>query len=129
MILRHRENPEWPLDESESQYTIRSTVPQGHPLHSLDDDDLEMVTAFVLASGSIKDLAERYGVSYPTMRQRLDELIERLRRRIAERGADPVEQLLGDLVSRGRLSSADARRVREAHRNGLRGPGRKDGSS
>ena len=57
MILRHRENPEWPLDESESQYTIRSTVPQGHPLHSLDEDDLEMVTAFVLASGSIKDLA------------------------------------------------------------------------
>ena len=51
-----------------------------HPLSRLSADDLNMVAAFVLVSGSIKDLAREYGVSYPTMRNRLDGLIERLRK-------------------------------------------------
>jgi hypothetical protein len=33
----------------------------------------------VLASGSLKQLAEEYEVSYPTLRLRLDRLIERIR--------------------------------------------------
>jgi hypothetical protein len=39
-----------------------------HPLLQLSEEDLNMVTEFVLVSGSIKDLARRYGISYPTMR-------------------------------------------------------------
>lgn len=34
---------------------------------------------FVLCGGSLKELAARRGVSYPTVRNRLDELIERLK--------------------------------------------------
>ena len=34
--------------------------------------------SFVLSSGSLKEMALRYRVSYPTVRNRLDELIERL---------------------------------------------------
>lgn len=44
----------------------------------LSSDDQEFVKSFVLDSGSLKDIASRYGVSYPTVRNRLDDLIARL---------------------------------------------------
>ena len=44
----------------------------------LDDDELGFVKQFVMASGSLKDLAARYGVSYPTVRLRMDRLIQKI---------------------------------------------------
>ena len=61
-----------------------------HPLLSLTDDEREFVVQFVLRSGSLKDLAEHYGVSYPTLRGRLDRVIEHLREAVAGRPADPM---------------------------------------
>ena len=43
---------------------------------SLDEDDLQLIRRFVLLSGSLKELAADYGVSYPTIRARMDALIE-----------------------------------------------------
>jgi hypothetical protein len=37
---------------------------------------------FVLASGSLKEIASQTGVSYPTVRTRLDRIINELRQRI-----------------------------------------------
>ena len=45
----------------------------------LEDEDQQFIKRIVLASGSLKQLAEDYGVSYPTIRIRLDRLIERIR--------------------------------------------------
>ncbi len=45
----------------------------------LDDEDLAFIKRFVLASGSIKEVARQYGVSYPTMRLRLDRLIQKIK--------------------------------------------------
>ncbi len=87
-----------------------------HLLHQLDEDDLNMVTSFILVSGSIKDLATQYGVSYPTMRQRLDRLIQRVRRLVDGVEADPLSEYLADLLTRGQLSPDIARRIRELHR-------------
>ena len=87
-----------------------------HPLLHLEDEDLNMVTAFVLLSGSIKDLASEYGVSYPTMRQRLDRLIERLRKHVEGRATDPLSDYLADLLTSGRITHDIARRIRDLHR-------------
>jgi len=87
-----------------------------HLLMRLDEDDLNMVTSFILVSGSIKDLATQYGVSYPTMRQRLDRLIQRVRRLVDGVEADPLSDYLADLLTRGQLSPDIARRIRELHR-------------
>ena len=87
-----------------------------HLLHELHEDDVNMVTSFILVSGSIKDLATQYGVSYPTMRQRLDRLIERVRRLVDGAEADPLSDYLADLLTRGQLSPDVARRIRELHR-------------
>lgn len=45
---------------------------------SLDEEELAFMKHFVMASGSLKDLAARYGVSYPTVRLRMDRLIQKI---------------------------------------------------
>ena len=45
----------------------------------LDEQDLTFVKRFLLASGSLKEVAAQYGVSYPTVRLRLDRLIQKIR--------------------------------------------------
>ena len=45
----------------------------------LADEDVSFIKRFVLASGSLKELASVYGISYPTVRLRLDRLIEKVK--------------------------------------------------
>jgi len=44
----------------------------------LEDEDLSFIKNFVIASGSIKAVATHYGVTYPTVRLRLDRLIQKM---------------------------------------------------
>jgi hypothetical protein len=85
----------------------------------LSDDDLEFVQRFVLASGSLKELAQGYGVSYPTIRARLDKLLERLQALVAGRKPDPMADLLAGLVARGELTPGAGRAVLKLHREVL----------
>ena len=87
-----------------------------HPLLLMPRDDLDLITELVLRSGSLKDLADAYGVSYPTIRLRLDKLIERLSAIVKGKQPDPVSELLAKLVERGELSASNARAVRELAR-------------
>ena len=48
-------------------------------LASLSKEDQEFVLDFIKASGSLKEMAKIMGVSYPTVRNRLDEIIEKLK--------------------------------------------------
>jgi len=45
----------------------------------LDDEDVTFIKKFLLSSGSLKDIAAQYGVTYPTVRLRLDKLIQKIR--------------------------------------------------
>ncbi len=47
-------------------------------LRRLDEEDLSFIRRFLLASGSLKEIARLYGVSYPTVRLRLDKLIQKI---------------------------------------------------
>lgn len=47
-------------------------------LSRLGSEDQQFALAFILRSGSLKEMARLYGVSYPTVRNRLDDLIARL---------------------------------------------------
>lgn len=82
------------------------------PLLKLDSAELEFITQLVLYSGSLKDLAAHYGVSYPTIRIRLDRIITRLQAVIDGRPSDPMKNLLADLIARGDLTTAAAREIR-----------------
>lgn len=101
---------------------------EGHVLARLPREDLDLIAEFVLVSGSLKDLGKAYGVSYPTIRARLDQVIERLRAEVDGRPADPVAQLLANLVQRGELGASTARAIRETVREAMRnGAGARDG--
>ena len=47
-------------------------------LSVLSEEDLHFIKRFILASGSLKELAKQYQVSYPTLRIRLNRLIEKI---------------------------------------------------
>ncbi|HEV7504427.1 MAG TPA: DUF2089 family protein [Thermoanaerobaculia bacterium] len=53
------------------------------------------IEMFVLASGNLKSIAEQAGVSYPTVRSRLDRIIDTLQRVVAE-SCDASEESFGD---------------------------------
>lgn len=46
---------------------------------NLDDEDVSFIKRFLLASGSLKEMARQYAVTYPTVRLRLDKLIQKIR--------------------------------------------------
>lgn len=87
-----------------------------HPLSRLDAADRDLVLEFVLCSGSLKALAKARGVSYPTIRARLDRLIERLRALVEGKPLDPLSETLADLVERGELSTRGAKWILDAAR-------------
>ena len=45
----------------------------------LEEEDVAFIKRFVLSSGSLKEMAAEYGVTYPTVRLRLDRLIQKIR--------------------------------------------------
>lgn len=45
----------------------------------LDEEDVAFIKRFLLASGSLKEMARQYGVTYPTVRLRLDRLIQKIK--------------------------------------------------
>ncbi len=48
-------------------------------LARLSLDDQSFILEFIKASGSLKEMARLLGLSYPTVRNRLDEIIERVK--------------------------------------------------
>lgn len=47
-------------------------------MKNLNDEDLIFIKRFLLASGSLKEVAHLYDVTYPTVRVRLNKLIEKI---------------------------------------------------
>ena len=63
----------------------------------LDEEDVSFIRNFLLCSGSLKEVAGRYRVSYPTVRLRLDRLIQKIK--LGEnQAADPYVALIKRLA-------------------------------
>lgn len=77
----------------------------------LEADELNFVRRFVLASGSLKEMAEEYGVSYPTIRQRLDELIGKIRRGTKEKPVSELRRVIRRMVENGEIDLPEARKI------------------
>ncbi|WP_263359209.1 DUF2089 domain-containing protein [Acidicapsa ligni] len=100
-----------------SSYERQST--REHPLCQLPEEDLDFVLQFVLSSGSLKEMARLYSVSYPTIRTTLDHVITNLQQRVDGAPPDPMTNLLADLVERGELKIGNAKMIRSVYRNAL----------
>lgn len=81
----------------------------------LNEEDAAFIRRFVLASGSLKEVAAQYGVTYPTVRLRLDRLIEKIR--LGEQAeADPYVALVKRLALDGRMDYDTAKLLITAYR-------------
>lgn len=47
-------------------------------IEDMDDEDLTFIKNFLISSGSLKQMSKKYNVTYPTMRLRLDRLIQKI---------------------------------------------------
>lgn len=69
----------------------------------LEEEDLAFVRRFIVASGSLKELARVYGVSYPTVRLRLDRLIQKIEVFEEFNAAGEMERKLRGYYAEGRV--------------------------
>ncbi len=71
-------------------------------LAGLDEEDLGFIKKFLLSSGSLKEVAQLYGVTYPTVRLRLDRLIQKIRLS-DDTAAEPYVTLIKRLAMNDKL--------------------------
>ncbi len=93
--------------------------PQATPdgwLDFLDDEDRAFLKRFLLASGSLKKTAEAYGISYPTVRLRLDRLIAKIQVADDPRLSGVFERTLQAQYAEGRIDLATLKKLLAAHR-------------
>ena len=103
-------------------YVILDLVKGARPLdtipvwmEALEDEEAAFIRRFVLASGSLKEMAAQYGVSYPTVRLRLDRLIQKIRlTETAE--ADPYVALVKRLAVDDKLDFDTAKLLLSEYR-------------
>lgn len=80
------------------------------PLASLRYEDQVFVSEFIRSHGSIKDMEKAFGISYPTVKNRLNKIAEQLRLVEIETPIAPFaesDDVLG-MLERGEITAAEA---------------------
>ena len=80
-------------------------------LAQLSAEDQIFVAAFLRSHGSIKDMEQVFGVSYPTVKARLNRIAAQLE--FVETDPKPSRNEVLDRLERGEISAADAIRALE----------------
>jgi hypothetical protein len=87
----------------------------------LEEEDQQFVKRLVSASGSLKELAEHYGVSYPTVRLRLDRLIERIKMLDEIPSQNEFQARVRLLVADGEIPPKLGKELLQLHQSALKG--------
>ncbi len=82
---------------------------------ALENEDLEFVKNIVLHSGSLKEIAKVYEVSYPTVRLKLDRLIDKIKMHEAVENEDFIK-FIKSLSIDDRISVEDAKLIIEKYK-------------
>ena len=90
-------------------------------IKQLEEEDLMFLKRFVLASGSLKELADAYGISYPTVRLRLDRLIEKIKILDDQGITSAFERLLRVQYAEGKITIDTMKALLAAHRKEMEG--------
>ncbi len=77
-------------------------------ISNLDDEDIKFIKKFILASGSLKEIAKEYNVTYPTVRLRLDRLIQKINLN-EEKSKEPYVSLIKRLALDGKMDFETAK--------------------
>ena len=87
----------------------------------LADEDLAFLKRFVMASGSLKETARAYAISYPTIRLRLDRLIEKIKIFDSHEIVSEFERVIRAQYAEGKLDLETMRTLLDAHRREMGG--------
>lgn len=79
------------------------------PVTALNEDQQQFIELFVLSSGSLKEMAAVLGITYPTVRARLDQIIEGLKD--AMKGRDDYKKALLEKVKAGKITPEKAAQI------------------
>ena len=87
----------------------------------LEEEDYQFIERFLLTSGSLKELAAAYQVSYPTIRLRLDRLLERIRSLEERPPADAFDAKIRVLVADGEIPVRLGKELLRIHSSTVKG--------
>lgn len=90
-------------------------------MEQLSEEDRAFLKRFVLASGSLKELADAYGISYPTVRLRLDRLIEKIKILDDQHITSQFERILRVQYAEGKISMDTLKILLAAHKKEMGG--------
>ena len=76
----------------------------------LDKEDKEFIELFLQKRGSIKDVGEEIGISYPTVRNRIDKLVAKLGGKV-DKKASRIDIL--NMLDNGEITASQARELLE----------------
>jgi len=91
----------------------------GSWLDKLSDEDASFIKRFLLASGSLKELAKAYGITYPTVRLRLDRLIEKVKVLDSQEIVSDFERTLRARYAEGKIDMETLKTLLAAHQDEL----------
>jgi hypothetical protein len=91
----------------------------GNWTQMLADEDFAFIKRFVLASGSLKEIAEAYDISYPTVRLRLDRLIEKIKIFDEFEKVGEFERLIRSFYAEGKIDISTFKTLLETHKKEL----------
>ncbi len=83
---------------------------------NLEQEDVKFIKKFVLYSGSLKELAKDYKITYPTMRIRLDKLIEKIKV-YDQDSVDPYVERIKILAIENKIDLETAKTLINEYRN------------
>lgn len=92
----------------------RDEVPEW--ILALDKESLEFIRKFILNSGSLKEISKIYGVSYPTVRTKLDKLIKKIELNSKKEDVEFVS-MIKNLVIDERISLDVAKLIIEKYKS------------
>jgi hypothetical protein len=85
------------------------------PLGNLSEDHLDFIKTFILSRGNIKEVESQLGISYPTVRNKLDEVIKAL-------SGQPLPQMTAseilDALESGKINASQAAELLESTKEG-----------
>ena len=82
---------------------------------ALEQEDATFLKNFVLKSGSLKEIAKLYEVSYPTVRLRLDKLIQKIELSVQQE-EEPFSTFIKGLAVDSRIDLETAKIIIEKYK-------------
>lgn len=86
---------------------------------SLEKEDIGFLKNFILTSGSLKEIAKLYEVSYPTVRLRLDKLIQKIE--LNDKEDEPFQMFIKKLAIDSKIDIETAKLIMAKYNEELKG--------